>query len=131
MNRLGINDFNKSQQGMIKIICIHQLDSLRRLLHNESDTDMDITMYLIENEVTVDEFKEKIEENIIKFQKLTRNPDDLRVLDKSDLSKFRHILNNIEDNYSHKYPKAISNLWSRLFMIEEISNNSIEYSNLN
>ena len=116
-----IDDFTPAQRVIIKKICILQLDSLRRLLHNESDIDIDITMFLIENEVTKEEYEEQLIKNIGKFSKLNSNPDDLRVLDDLDLSKFRHILFNLEDKYREKFPKAVTNLWQRLHLIEKLS----------
>jgi len=116
-----IEDFTPAQRIIIKKICIHQLDSLRRLLYNETETDIDITMFLIENEVTQEEYEEQLVKNIGKFKKLNKNPDDLRVLDDTDLSKFRHILTHTEEHFKEKYPKAVSNLWQRLFLIEKIS----------
>jgi len=116
-----IDDFTPAQRVIIKKICILQLDSLRRLLHNEPDIDIDITMFLIENEVTKEEYEEQLIKNIGKFSKLNSNPDDLRVLDDLDLSKFRHILFNLEDKYREKFPKAVTNLWQRLHLIEKLS----------
>lgn len=117
-----IKDFTPAQRSIIQNICIKQLDSLRRLLHNESKDDTDITMLLIENEVSQEEYEEQLVKNINKFSKLNSNPDDLRVLDDGDLSMFRHILANAEEKYKKKYPKAISNLWQRLFFIEKMHN---------
>ena len=116
-----IEDFTPAQRTIIKKICILQLDSLRRLLYNESDMDLDLEMFLIENEISREEYDKQLVENISKFKKLTKNPDDLRVLDNYDLSKFRHILATLENKFNERYPKAVSNLWQRLFMIERIS----------
>ena len=116
-----IEDFTPAQRIIIKKICILQLDSLRRLLYNESDMDLDLEMFLIENEISREEYDKQLIENISKFKKLTQNPDDLRVLDEYDLSKFRHILATLENKFNAKFPKAVSNLWQRLFMIERIS----------
>jgi endo-1,4-beta-mannosidase len=117
-----IEDFTPAQRTIIKKICILQLDSLRRLLHNESKDDIDITMLLIENECSQEEYEEQLMKNIDKFSKLVKNPDDLRVLEEGDLSMFRHILANTEKKYKKDYPQAISNLWQRLFLIERLHN---------
>lgn len=116
-----IDDFTPAQRTIIKKICILQLDSLRRLLYNDTEAEIDITMFLIENEVTQEEYEEQLIKNIDKFNKLNENPDDLRVLDELDLSKFRHILTTLEDKFRESYPKAVSNLWQRLHLIEQLS----------
>jgi succinate dehydrogenase flavin-adding protein (antitoxin of CptAB toxin-antitoxin module) len=117
-----IEDFTSAQRSIIKKICILQLDSLRRLLHNESKDDIDITMLLIENECSQEEYEEQLIKNIEKFSRLIKNPDDLRVLGEGDLSMFRHILANTEKKYKKDFPQAISNLWQRLFLIEKLHN---------
>lgn len=126
-----IEDFTPAQRKIIRKICIKQLDSLRRLLHNESEDDTDITMLLIENEVGKDEYENQLILNIDKFSKLGRNPDDLRVLDEDDLSMFRHILAQVEDKFKEEYPNAVANLWGRLFLIERIQTASKFNVNVN
>jgi len=116
-----IDNLTPAQRVIIQRICIIQLDSLRRLLHDESEMDLDITMYLLEKEVSRDEYDDQLMRNITKFTILNNKPDDLRVLDKKDQSKFRHLLARIEDEYSERYPQAISNLWQRIFLLEDIN----------
>jgi len=117
-----IENLTPAQRKITKHICILQLESLTRLLNNESEDDTDITMFLIENEVTRDEYEEQLQKNITKFKRLKDEPDNLRVLDEIDLSKFRHILSSVENRFNDNYPKAISNLWRRLFLIERLNN---------
>jgi len=88
-------------------------------------------MFLVENEVTKEEFTDKLEENIEKFRKLVKDPDDFRVLEKSDLSKFRHILTHVEDDYKKEFPNAIANLWRRLFLIEHVMETDFNFNQLN
>ena len=72
-----------------------------------------------ENEIDEASFTDKIEEKLDNFKHLNKNPNNLSKLNNSDLSMFRHILAQIEDDYKKTYPKAISNLWKRLFIIED------------
>lgn len=111
-------ELSREQQTIIKQICFIQLNSLRRIYNNKHQSDQDIINVLIENEVDEGGFKEKIEEKLNNFKELHKNPNKLGKLNNIDLSAFRHILANIEENYKEKYPKAISNLWNRLFIIE-------------
>lgn len=113
-------ELSREQQTIIKEICFIQLNSLRRIYNNQHQSDQDIINVLIENEIDENDFKEKIEEKLNNFKELHKNPNKLSKLNNIDLSAFRHILANIEENYKEKYPKAISNLWNRLFIIEDM-----------
>ena len=108
------------QQTIVKQICYIQLDSLRRIYNNQHHSDQDIINTLIDNEVDEDTFMEMIEKRLDNFKQLHKNPNNLGKLNNTDLSAFRHLLAQIEDNYKETYPKAISNLWKRLFIIEDI-----------
>lgn len=112
-------ELSDAQRVMVRIICTHQFDSLKRLYDNNACCEEDITMYLIKYNVTLDEWKEILEDSMDKLNKVHENPDDLRELSGEDISMFRHTLANIEDDYKDKYPKAISNLWQRLFLLEK------------
>lgn len=121
-----IENLTPGQSKIIKEICIHQLRSLERLYNDESKSDIDITMFLLKREVSPEEFKEQLLKNMEKFQKVEKEPDSFASLDTNDLSMFRHILAKIEDNYTDKYPNAISNLWRRLFLIEDLKLKTLE-----
>jgi hypothetical protein len=128
---LSINHFTPAQRKIIKAICIFQLESLNRILNNESEGNIDLELYLLQNEVDKEDVDKEIKQQVIKFQSLHDNPDDLRVLSKNELYEFRHYLANLEDNYKDEYPLAISNLWNRLFLIEEIQKNPLRILELN
>lgn len=118
-----ITDLTDPQIRVIKAICTHQLDSLKRLIADEALCNEDLTLFLIQNEVTREELNEKLHEQITLFSELYNNPDDLRVLDQQELSMFRHLLSNIEQEWADKFPNAIRNLWQRLHIIEECQGN--------
>ena len=119
---LIFDELSPTQISIIKQICFTQLSSLRRLYNNEHHSDNDIIMVLIENEIEEDEFKHQIENKLDTFKKLSKDPDHLSKMSDVDLSAFRHILTQVEDQFKDKYPKAISNLWNRLFIIEDFRN---------
>jgi hypothetical protein len=119
---LIFDELSPTQITIIKQICFAQLSSLRRLYNNDHHSDEDIIMVLIENEIDEDEFKHQIENKLDTFKKLSKDPDHLSKMSDVDLSAFRHILTQVEDQFKDKYPKAISNLWNRLFIIEDFRN---------
>jgi hypothetical protein len=126
---LNIENFTPAQREIIQIICGHKLDSLNRLLRGEPDCDIDIELYLYENEVSEEEFINSLNEQITNFKKLHRNPDDLRVLPKEEMSGFKHVLANLEKDYSEKYPLAIANLWNRVNIMDNLRINPISFLN--
>ena len=119
---LIFDELSPTQISIIKQICFTQLSSLRRLYNNEHHSEHDIIMVLIKNEIEEDEFKHQIENKLDTFKKLSKDPDHLSKMSDTDLSAFRHILTQVEDQFKDKYPKAISNLWNRLFIIEDFRN---------
>ena len=96
-----------------------KIAGINNLILNGNYDDKDIIDILIENEIDEASFTDKIEEKLNNFKHLNKNPNNLSKLNNSDLSMFRHILAQIEDDYKKTYPKAISNLWKRLFIIED------------
>lgn len=124
-------DFSEPQIKVIKAICIHQLDSLNRILSNNDKSGEDLVMLLIENDVTREEFNTHITKEITKFEELYNNPEDLRVLSKKEISMFRHLLSNLEPGITEKYPNAVKNLWQRLHIIEEVQGNIYTSNQMN
>lgn len=128
---LNIEDLSEAQTKVVKAICIHQLDSLNRIINNNDRSGVDLTMFLIENEVSKEELDFQLRKGISNFEKLYNNPEDLRVLSEDDLSMFRHLLANIEKEWATKYPNATKNLWHRLHIIEEVQGDIYESNQMN
>ena len=134
---MGIDDFETKyftdpQVTLIRAICVHQMDSLKRIINNNmACDDIDLTMYLIENEVDRDEFQRSLYKGIARFETIHKEPDDLRLLDQGEISMFKHLLANIESNWVGKYPNAVRNLWSRLNIIEKTQNGMYTQGQLN
>lgn len=124
--------FTDPQITLIRAICVHQMDSLKRIIEgNMKCDDIDLAMYLLENEVEKTEFINSLENEVGKFQTLYNSPDDLRHLNEGELSMFRHLLANLENLWRDKYPNAVRNLWSRLHIIEETQKGNFKQGQLN
>ena len=124
-------NLTKAQNLIVRRISQFHLQCLYRILNDETHTDIDIKLFLIQNDCDEDVFYETLLEDIAKFENLVDNPEDLRILDPSDLSKFRHLLANIKVKYQKKYPNAIRNLWERLYLIEDSKNIKTQAFSLN
>lgn len=116
------NNFTESQNLIIRAMCQIQLESLKRVEDGDDHSGEDLIMMLIEHEVSKEEFQASLIKRIGKFEQLHKDPEDLKVLSVEDLSMFRHLLMNLEAIYKEEYPQAISNLWNRLFLIEQAQN---------
>ena len=108
------------QIGIVKHICSLQLDSLKRITDKTILDQEKLITLLEENDVTDEEFQAALETKLVNFENLHKNPEELSQLNDNDLSMFRHILTNVEEKYVKKYPRAISNLWERLYIIERL-----------
>ena len=142
--KINTQNITKPQSNIVKAICIHQMDSLTRLISDYplDDTDLtlyfilignssSLTLYLAKNNLPRELFIEDLEEQMEKFEELYNNPDDLRFLDKTDISNFKHWLANLEKKYKKKYPNAVSNLWSRLNLITNIQDKKLNAFDMN
>lgn len=126
---LIFENLTPAQTRIIKEICYTQLSSLRRIYNNEHGGGEDLVMLLIQNEVSPDDFKNQLELSMERVKMLSKKPDNLGNMNHTELSVFKHILFNIEDMFKEQYPKAVSNLWSRLFLIEDFKNVSLTSMN--
>ena len=129
INLDNLDPVSEAQKVIIRQLCILQLDSLKRLVENDSHDESDVILYLIQNNVSETVFQEHLEECMDKIREVHDNPEDMRKLTPDDLSMFRHFLTQIEDKYKDTYPNAVKNLWSRLFTIERISDNDLHLHN--
>lgn len=126
-----INEFTPLQQKIIRQICTIQLESLERLLENRGHNEQDLIMVLIQNEISQDEFRETLISRMHSFEIIKADPQQLPTMNDIDISVFRHVLCNLEHLYKDRYPKAIANIWNRLFILEEFNNMQKQVQNLN
>lgn len=114
-------ELTPAQEKIIKDICYMQLSSLRRIYDNNSLSNIDLTMLLIKEEVTKEDFIHILEIRMENMKRVGRAPREITSLKDNDLSIFRHILFQVEDKYKESYPNAVANLWSRLFILEDFN----------
>ena len=108
-----------AQKLIIRHICTIQLQSLQRLMDDEAHCDEEIGSVLERNNITEEKFENELYLKICDFEKLHQNPNKLVQMKDDDISMVTHILTNIADRYQDKYPKAIKNLWGKLFFIKD------------
>jgi len=118
-----------AQEKIVRDICYLQLDSLRRVYNDEHHTENDIIMLLIENDISKEDWNNQLELRMDRVKATGKLPMKIDSLDKFDLSVFKHILSTLEDKYNKTYPRAVSNLWQRLFILTDFSEQKFE--NLN
>lgn len=123
-------NFTKAQNKIIRVLCIYQIESLERILNDESHTGETLEIHLLRNNIDPDTefdmelFQNSITDSIDKLNQVINDPEDLRILDTDELSAMRHTLAQLEDCYKEKYPNAISNLWQRFFYLEKVEDNT-------
>lgn len=115
----------EAQNTIIQEVCSIQFESLEDILisidlgeDEEGDRYEDI---FIELGIERKDFDEKLVETIDNFQWVHSDPERIFKLEELDLMVFRHILHNFRHRWESKFPKALSNLWNKLF-IWNISN---------
>ena len=115
----------EAQNIIVQEVCSIQFESLEDILINvdlgsdeEGDKYEDI---FIELGIKRSDFDEKLIETWKNFQLVYEKPEKVYQLEELDLLIFKHILHNFGRKWDNKYPKALSNLWNKLF-IWNISN---------
>ncbi|MAO08073.1 MAG: hypothetical protein CL596_05105 [Alteromonas sp.] len=108
-----------AQKQIIVDISRIQLSSLRRIYNNEHLTDDDLVMLFIYNDITKEDFIAELDIKIAKINNFIKDPDSIQKMDKYELSIYKHILFQIEDNYKDRYPQALSSIWERLFILTD------------
>lgn len=108
-----------AQRLIIRHICSIQLQSLERLMNDEAHTEESIGEVLERNNITEEKFEDELYLKIRGFEKLHQDPNLLVQMKEDDVSIITHILTNISERYQEKYPKAIKNLWGKLFFIRD------------
>jgi len=122
-------ELTPAQERIIKNICYVQLESFRRIYDNNHRSDDDLIMLLIENEISQDDWNNQLELSMERMKNTGRLPKNINSMNKYELSRFKHILSTVEDDYKKEYPNAVSNLWRKLFLLTDFSDQKFE--NLN
>lgn len=114
-----------AQQLIIRHICSIQLQSLQRIYDDEAslENNQDLKSILVRNEIDEEKFEDELMLKIDDFKKLKMNPNILTQMKDDDLSTITHIMVNISDKYSKKYPQAVKNIYSKIFFIRDVKLN--------
>ncbi len=81
----------KGEKQIIRQVAKIQIDSLNRLLHNDSTEDVQLVCAV--EGVSYHQFRKALEEQLDTFNQLHLNPNHLINLPQSEKSKVKHILN--------------------------------------
>lgn len=132
INLNNMSTQNPEQNDIIKKICEIQIDSLLRLVNKTQIDGMIIRDFLERDNTSPEEFEIAVDKSVNRFTELYKDPSNISLLTKEDMSKFKHILANIEDHYIAEFPMAINNIWTRINFIEKVNENPhITFHNLN
>jgi len=115
----------EAQRIIVQEVCSIQYKSLTDILTRvELGADDDGEEYLdIMEEMGFDreDFDEELIATIRGFEMVKLNPERVFQLVELDMLVFRHILHNFSHHWVGKFPKAMANLWNKLF-IQQMSN---------
>jgi len=110
----------EAQNTIIQEVCSIQFKSLEDILirvdlgeDEEGERYEDI---LNELRILRKDFDEKLIETINNFQWVCNDPRRIFQLEELDLMVFRHVLHNFRYKWENRFPKALSNLWNKLFI---------------
>lgn len=110
----------EAQNVIIKEVCSIQFESLEDILINadlgEDEEGEKYEDIFIELGIERKDFDEKLIETIKNFQMVYDDPQKVYQLEELDLMVFRHVLHNFQHKWGNRFPKALSNLWNKLFI---------------
>lgn len=106
------------QHQIIKEICDIQIDSLMRIYQQELDQES--LDYLHAHDCDRLDYEECISESTQRFEKVVNDGESLLELNRIDISIFRHILTQIEDQFDKEYHDDIRRLWTKLLLVETV-----------
>ena len=111
-----------AQEIIIRDICSIQSDSLIRILTKvDLETNGNGESYesiLHSLGCTRKDFDEQLILTIDNFKRIYDNPELVYSLDELDMLVFKHILHHFKDRWEFKFPKALNNLWNKLFLFQ-------------
>jgi len=109
-----------AQRVIIQEICSIQFNSLTDILTRvDLGTDDDGDDYLeIFQELGFEraDFDQELIQTIKNFKEVKEDPERVFDLEELDMMVFRHILHNFSHRWAEKFPKAMANLWNKLFI---------------
>lgn len=109
-----------AQRIIVRKICSIQFESLNDILLQtdlgEDDTGEKYEDILREFGCSRKDFDEELIDTIVKFKEIHKDPERVYTLEELDLIVFKHILYNFRHKWEDQYPKALNNLWNKLFI---------------
>lgn len=107
------------QRKLIKEIIKIQLDALRAILNDDSEED--ITLFCIENEIDRNKLKIHTQANIEEWEYMYKNPSRVLDLEEVSFSNFKHILSTTPFKKSQK--KTVSQVWRKIVVFDDLQFN--------
>jgi hypothetical protein len=105
----------RQKKLIIKVVDI-QLDNLSKIVCDQTPQDM--TLFCIENEITMKEVRKMAIKNMIHFDGIKNDPTTLLSLDNDNLQIFRHILQTfVKDS---KLIRAKAQVWRKITQFENM-----------
>lgn len=110
----------EAQKTIIQEVCLIQFESLEDILikvdlgySGDGEHYDDI---FTELGIDRSDFDETLVETFRNFESIHGDPEKVFELEEMDLIIFRYILHHFGRKWENKYPKALSNLWNKLFI---------------
>ena len=109
----------EAQKTIIKEVCSLQFEALEEIIMKpelgEDDDGISYEEILNQYGCTRKDFDFELKATYCKFGEVQDNPELVFTLDELDMLIFRHILHNFAAKWEDRFPKALANLWTKLF----------------
>ena len=109
-----------AQKTIVQEVCSIQFNSLNDILiktelgeDDQGDRYEDI---LADMGFDRKDFDDELIKTILQFKGLNDDPEKVFELKELDAIVFKHILHNFRHRWEERFPKALSNLWNKLFI---------------
>ena len=109
---------------IIKDVCSIQFKSLEDIIMKIDLGSVDDEPYeqiLSDLGCTRKDFDEELINTYNNFRIVFEDPESIYNLNELDMTIFKHILHKWEHKWVGNYPKALSNLWNKLFLVSAIN----------
>jgi len=109
-----------AQKTIVREVCSIQFNSLSDILIKtdlgEDDQGERYEEILADMGFGRKEFDKELIKTILEFEGLNDDPEKVFELKELDAIVFKHILHNFGHRWENRFPKALSNLWDKLFV---------------
>jgi len=112
----------EAQKVIIREICLIQFEALENVLGKvdlgQHPIGQSYEELFIDLGITRKEFDEELKLAHKAFKKVNENPEEIYRLQDLDLLTLRYILNKFNHKWETRFPKALHNLWQKLYVWE-------------